>query len=265
MSETERRKYDREFYQNEQDSSLQSARIIAPLVYQHVEPESVVDVGCGVGGWLLAFSDLGATRVHGYDGEWVNPDMLKIPRECFTAHDIGQPVPDEQTFDLAVNLEAAEHLPPESSDVLIDSLARLSKVILFSAAIPNQEGRNHVNEQWPDYWVSRFAKRDYRALDFIRPQVWDNPDVRWWYKQNAMLFAHDDAFETNESLRQLVDDCPPEPLALVHPELFQEKWRKYVNARNKSERDPATVGSGLRELRRGLRNGLRRLRGKEPR
>jgi hypothetical protein len=52
-------------------------------------------------------------------------------------------------FDLALCLEVAEHLPAAAGDSLVRRLASVGARILFSAAIPGQGGRNHVNEKWP--------------------------------------------------------------------------------------------------------------------
>jgi SAM-dependent methyltransferase len=258
----EKRDYDISFYEREQDASLASARVFAPYVCELVKPQSVVDIGCGVGGWLLAFKENGVDTIQGFDGDWVKPEMLRIPPECFTPHDISQSVPEKRRFDLAINLEAAEHLPAQQAEVLVDSLVRLAPVILFSAAIPHQEGRNHVNEQWPDYWVELFARRDYRPVDCLRARFWNHPEVRWWYKQNAMLMVSNERLQSDANLEALDEG---DPLPLVHPELFVEKWDKLAKARAKGDRPPATVRSGMGELRRGFRNLLRRAMGKEPR
>jgi hypothetical protein len=89
-------------------------------------------------------------------------------------------------------LEVAEHLEPAAAEQLIDNLARLASVVLFSAAIPNQGGEHHVNEQWPTYWTERFQARDYAALDPFRRFLWERTDVEWWYAQNMMLFIRKD-------------------------------------------------------------------------
>jgi hypothetical protein len=261
----ERRDYDRKFYEQEQDASLRSARLIAAFVHQQVKPHSVVDVGCGVGGWLLAFRERGVETIHGYDGDWVKPDMLRIPAECFTPHDISQPIRDERRYDLAISLEAAEHLPAEKAATFVDSLVRLAPVILFSAAIPHQEGRNHVNEQWPAYWAQLFADHKYHAIDCLRARFWEHPDVRWWYKQNAFLFVHEDRLKGDADLKALANGAAQGVLPLVHPDLLIEKWEKLDKAWKKADRPPAGIRSGLRELRRGFRNLFRRMLGKEPR
>jgi hypothetical protein len=63
-------------------------------------------------------------------------------------------------------------------------------VILFSAAIPRQGGVNHINEQYLSYWAELFTARDYVLVDTLRPTLWNDQRCDWWYRQNAVLFAH---------------------------------------------------------------------------
>jgi len=83
----------------------------------------------------------------GVDGEWVPAKLLQIPRACFLAHDLMKPIEINRRFDLAVSLEVAEHLDRDSARRFIQTLVKLSSVVLFSAAIPYQGGTHHVNEQ----------------------------------------------------------------------------------------------------------------------
>lgn len=57
--------YTAEFYQNQKSGSRQSADRVVPLVIDLVGPSSVVDVGCGVGTWLAAFSNNGVLDMRG--------------------------------------------------------------------------------------------------------------------------------------------------------------------------------------------------------
>ncbi len=72
------RSYSAEFYETLGQSSMASAREIVPLVLRLIYVRRVVDVGCGLGDWLLAFMDCGVEEVLGIDGGWVDPAMLKI-------------------------------------------------------------------------------------------------------------------------------------------------------------------------------------------
>ena len=48
--------------------SLESARVVVPLLVEATSPRSVVDVGCGIGSWLAAFQEAGVEDVLGVDG-----------------------------------------------------------------------------------------------------------------------------------------------------------------------------------------------------
>ena len=110
-------------------------------------------------------------------------------------------------------------MPSGSASKFVDSLVRLASVVLFAAAIPGQGGIMHVNEQWPGYWVSLFSQHGYTAIDAIRPLVWDNDDVEWWYAQNTLLFV--DSVKRAEAIRKdLNRSNVSESRALVHPRLY---------------------------------------------
>ena len=150
--------YDSGYFKVLDAAERASAAAIVPLVIALLQPESVCDVGCARGGWLAVFKEHGVGRVLGIDGDYVERDQLKIDESEFRAADLEQGLPDVGRFDLAVSLEVAEHLAAESAGRFVDGLATLAPAVLFSAAIPGQGGRGHVNEQWPEYWRDLFAR-----------------------------------------------------------------------------------------------------------
>jgi hypothetical protein len=217
--------YSDQFYRDLESTALPSARRIVPILVDLIAPKSVVDFGCGDGSWLSVFREHGASRVLGYDGEWVDERLLRIPLSDFRRTKLDRPIVADDRFDLAMSLEVAEHLPESRAPGFVAELTAVAPVVLFSAAIPQQGGLHHVNEQWPSYWAALFASRDYRALDILRWQVWNDPQVTWWYKQNLLLFAHDTALQTNRKLREALDAAPQEPRAVVHPEKYLDAVR----------------------------------------
>lgn len=200
------------------DASARSAAAVVPIVLELVRPRSVLDVGCGVGAWLSVFSALGIDDILGVDGDYVRRADLRIPESNFLAWDLRNELALGRSFDLVVCLEVAEHLPEESASSLVQSLVRAGPVVMFSAAIPNQGGLNHLNEQWPDYWAARFAEHDYLPHDLIRARIWEESAVDVFYRQNILLFAGAGASD-------MPGDEPPLPLRLVHPETFAVAMR----------------------------------------
>ena len=171
-------------------NSLNSARVVVPIVLGYVPAESVVDFGCKHGEWLSVFRENGSRRLRGFDLEKRIGHGLLIGADEFTVADLRQPVALSERFDLAVCIEVAEHLPETAAEPLVRTLASAAPVVLFSAAVPGQGGHGHLNEQPRQYWVDLFAVHGFAPLDCLRPRIWQNPNVAWWYRQNLFLFAN---------------------------------------------------------------------------
>src|SRR5689334_2057748 len=92
--------YDGEFFASIRENSRNSAAVVVPLVLQWVQANSVVDVGCGTGGWLAEFKRHGVTEIVGIDGEYVPREMLEIPQNSFCARQLADGVKFDRSFDL---------------------------------------------------------------------------------------------------------------------------------------------------------------------
>jgi len=184
--------YSRKFYTARQDGSAGSAQVIVPLLLSTFPARSAVDVGCGTGVWLKVLERHGVVEYLGIDGDHVPPDMLQIHRRRFVAADLKRPEPIERRFDIACSLEVAEHLPEDCAAPFVAFLTALAPVVLFSAAIPHQGGTGHVNEQWQSYWSDLFRAKGYAAIDCIRPAIYGDRRVDWWYRQNVIVYCDED-------------------------------------------------------------------------
>jgi len=220
-NETDTHTYDQNFYGRQAADSLESARQVAPFVVDLLDPKSVVDIGCGVGTWLAAFQACGIQDILGLDGSYVLESPLLIPGQSFLPADLEQAIELDRRFDLAISLEVAEHLT--KSEQLVDELSRLSDVILFSAAVPLQGGRHHINEQPASYWAGLFQAAGFTTVDILRPTFWNNSQVKWWYRQNMLLFVRDEKLQSLPSLLPYVHKPGEQILDIIHPEGFQEK------------------------------------------
>ncbi|MDQ3761804.1 MAG: class I SAM-dependent methyltransferase [Actinomycetota bacterium] len=222
--------YTSDFYSDIEAGCVRSAEVVVPLVHVAVEPESVIDVGCGTGAWAAAFARHGARVAHGVDGSWVPRERLLIPPGDFYVADIAGTDPlagltHRAHYDLAVCLEVAEHLRCDQAATLIGNLVALAPVVLFSAAIPGQGGVGHINEQWLDHWQALFDQHDYQLFDIVRAVLWDDERVEAWYIQNIVLFAGPDADRAR--LADVERRRGRLPLRLVHPRVFEnsiERW-----------------------------------------
>lgn len=162
---------------------------IIPIILEILKPKSVIDFGCGLGAWLLSFSKLGITDILGVDGDYIDRTKILIPKENFVTANLSEEVNLNKKYDIAICLEVAEHLDEKEADKIVKTLINHSDTIIFSSAIVNQGGQNHLNEQWFNYWEEKFQKYGYSFYDAIRPRIWYNERVDWWYKQNIFIVS----------------------------------------------------------------------------
>lgn len=242
--------YDEQFFHGLSEPAGSAAEVIVPALLELFAVASVVDVGCGTGEWLKAFSGHGVATLAGVDAFSVAYARKLVPPAELFRLDLEEPIRLARTYDLAVCLEVAEHLPAASADSLVESLAGLAPLVLFSAAIPGQEGTHHLNEQWPAYWAERFRARGFRALDSWRLRWWRHPQVKWWYSQNMVIYVREDW----QGVHCRAQPWPAfeEVRALIHPELYLRKCEELKEATTH------TVRSTGREFRRALARHLKR-------
>ncbi|HML73031.1 MAG TPA: glycosyltransferase [Anaerohalosphaeraceae bacterium] len=197
--------YNNQFYEEHQDASVKSAQAVVPVILDVFKAQSVIDVGCGVGGWLHVFQKYGVYNILGFDGNELKPEKYYVDKNCirtnvdFTSDQFKM----SQKADLLICLEVAEHLPHSAADQFIRNLTTGSSAIIFSAAVPEQTGVNHVNEQPPWYWREKFNKCGYYEVDFIRPLIWCNECISWWYRQNITCYVTKEVLLGNSKLLEL--------------------------------------------------------------
>ncbi|MGB0523410.1 MAG: class I SAM-dependent methyltransferase [Flammeovirgaceae bacterium] len=218
--------YSNSFYNNRHSNTIYSAQTVCKLVKDLIEPNSVVDIGCGVGTWLRVFQDSGVEEVFGVEGEWVDKSMAVIAQEDFMKTNLENQLTLERKFDLAISLEVAEHIHEHAADQFVENIVNLAPVVLFSAAIPLQGGKHHVNEQWPVYWREKFAQHNYVIIDCIRPHIWEDTKVEMWYAQNTFIYADKNKLDEYPKLKANYVENPM-MLEVVLPRFYEFKLKRW--------------------------------------
>lgn len=273
--------YDQQFYEDISDGSRRSAAVVVPLVLRLLPGvRSVVDFGCGAGAWLAEYALCGVPTITGLDFGQGTSDHLFIPRDRFHVTDLSRPVAVVERHDLAMSLEVAEHMPDEAARTFVRSITSAADLVMFSAATPLQGGHHHVNERWQSYWIRLFAEAGYRCHDVLRPLLWNDKRVEWWYRQNVLLFAKE-GFATTS-----LDGLPSfHGRDLIHPENLLNiagqvrgatitatdaaAWSRIDSALYSHARRVAGPASpaiaralrGVRNVERGVRRGFAALKG----
>lgn len=223
------------FYDRRKEKVLKTAEMVVPVLHEIlsvVHPKSVVDVGCGTGEYLSFFRTIGeGYEVLGIDGDYVDRARLTIPADCFTPFDLAQRYTSERRYDFAMSIEVAEHLPESRAESFVEDLTRLSDVIFFTAAVPNQavdkEGQGHVNEQPISYWVKQFNRLGYREIDCVRNVFWDTPEQppMPWLVRNGLLYVKEELYAKFDSVPRLktYDTVNPSPMYKEFNEIYEAK------------------------------------------
>jgi SAM-dependent methyltransferase len=239
--------YDAEYFAWQKSGAATSAAAMLPVVFEILgaTPRSTLDVGCGTGAWLRTATELGVGLIHGVDG---NAGELVIPANDFQRVDLNAALPSVKEeragkFDLVICMEVAEHLRPERGESLVRELCALGSVVLFSAAVPEQGGPGsgplHINERWQSYWAALFEGEGYRAVDVVRPRIWDDSRISWWYRQNAFLGVEPASTISGAPVRDV-----------VHPVMWNEAkgdlWTHSASPRALVRQLPHAVARRLR-------------------
>lgn len=235
--------YGQVFYNSQVVGSLQSAQIYLYHLFSiWGVPESAVDIGCGRGAWLATCSDFGVKRVVGIDGDWNSKEAMLDPRIEFYPANLEKEFTVTGPFDLAISLEVAEHLRPESSDAFVESLSSLSDVVLFGAAFTGQPGVNHINTRPHSFWAKKFFDRGYVLFDLFRPIFWNDERVEACYRQNTFLYVK----PGNSLYLTLVNrgyayDQEAEFIDCVHPVLYLGLLDEFNKLQNSAGTEPQDI------------------------
>jgi SAM-dependent methyltransferase len=246
----ERKYYDKTFYNLLQSGSYVSAKKVLPIVQELFHPTSVLDLGCGVGYWIKVWKDeLKVEDVLGIEGSYVTEDMFYLDKKFLQNEDLKMPLHLTRKYDLVMSLEVAEHIEEKYSDTFIQNLVNAGDIILFSAAIKGQIGTYHVNEQMPEYWAEKFAQHDYIPVDFIRPLIWNDTDIDYWYRQNILLFVNKEKLREYPQLQFATQATKPDFLTRIHP----EKYFAYVEEANRLQSLPGFIRYHLYKIKKRIK------------
>jgi len=172
------------------DKLLWRAPIVCGAINDVFEPESVIDVGCGIGEYVQYLENNLGIRSCGIEGSGACLPYLVSEKVMILDMRIKQNV--RLHSDLAVCFEVLEHIEAEYSDVFVENLTKLSDRILVSAAPPGAGGHHHVNCQPQSYWHKKFLEFGY-DYDEVQTQAIRQALQPWkhrkeLYHNNLMVF-----------------------------------------------------------------------------
>ncbi|MDO9374771.1 MAG: methyltransferase domain-containing protein [Ferruginibacter sp.] len=181
---------------------------VADAILSEYAPKTVIEIGCGNGELTkaLAKEKISIVAIDGYS----NPDFKNYANIEFhrvNLNDAGALNTfrfGQKKFDLAICLEVAEHLKPNVSRTLIETLTSLADIVIFSAAVPGQDGDGHVNCRERSFWHTLFDDQNFLLRDTIRTQIRNNQNVGRWYALNILDYVKNSIPPSIDAYKQVV-------------------------------------------------------------
>jgi hypothetical protein len=96
-------------------------------------------------------------------------------------------------WDLVCCVEVAEHIPPERSHDLVATATGLARNwIYFTAALPGQSGRGHVNCRPHEDWLTWFADAGWLQHDILTHRLreeLEGLESAPWLRGNSFILS----------------------------------------------------------------------------
>lgn len=138
---------------------------VADAIIKGIAPKTVLDAGCAWGFLVESLRKRGVEAygvdISEYAIQHVSPDQQAY---CQVGS-VLEPFP--QRYDLIVNIEVLEHMPPADAEKAVENFCRFSDDILFSSTPFDYKEATHFNVQPPEHWAELFARQGFfRDVDF---------------------------------------------------------------------------------------------------
>jgi SAM-dependent methyltransferase len=180
-----------------------------------LRPQSVLDVGCGIGAYLLYFAHHQVKDYFGVDGIPASASLL--PSDRYLQHDLSRPLDLGRQFDMVLCIEVLEHLPPDDADRLLASIANHANTwIVFSAAEPGQPGVGHINCRPVGEWIESWRQLGWQC-DVLASLSFRSLANFQWLRRNPVVLRR-------------IDGVPSKPVCAVLEEIGRKSFRWHPQA-----------------------------------
>ncbi len=183
--------YDQDYFQFVDQTTQQSADVIAHSIVQSFHPFSVVDIGCGTG-VLLDRLRTDGVKAKGLEYAQAGLELCQMRQLDVVKFDVeNDRLPDIGKANVVVSMEVGHQLQEASADRYVDLLCQVADLVVFSSETPGTKDRYPRNAKPHQYWIEKFGQRGYRFDDALSMQwrkEWKTKDTAPWFYLNLMLF-----------------------------------------------------------------------------
>jgi len=163
-------------------------------IYKKLKPQSIIDLGCGVGSYLEGAFKAGCEDIKGIEISYddVQKYIVNSIFPYISYGDITENILIKEKFDCVLSIEVAEHIDPQKTDNFIKSLINCSKKhIILTAAPPGQRGTGHINLREKSFWIKAIEEKGAVYNEELVEQFknkWKEFNVPKYILKNLMVF-----------------------------------------------------------------------------
>ena len=161
------------------------AERLATWVAETLQPQTVLDIGCGPGIYVDALRD------HGIEAIGIDTDKRIEGKPHLKKESLFE---TNSTAEVVICLEVAEHISKDMSEQVANCVADCvipDGILIWTAAKPGQGGTGHINCQPKDYWVQRLSNYGLQRDELLETQLLDYAKSGYymgWFLQNLIVF-----------------------------------------------------------------------------
>jgi len=172
-------------YTHLHNEELPFAKRLAEWIKDNLNPQKVLDLGCGPGTYVNCFQELGVNVV-GYDTDLRiegNANLI-----CKSLFDV------EENADVVLCLEVAEHIDSSNNLQIVEAMSNALSpkgVLIWTAAKPGQGGVGHINCQTKEYWADLFKTQPLKRCNGVELVLIEEMKKDYhmgWFVQNLLVY-----------------------------------------------------------------------------
>ena len=162
------------------------AERLATWVAETLQPQTVLDIGCGPGIYVEALRD------HGIEAIGIDTDKRVEGKTYLKQESLFE---TSSIAEVVICLEVAEHISEDMSEQVANCVANSvvpGGILIWTAAKPGQGGTGHINCQPKNYWLQRLSNHGLQRDELLETQLLDYAKSGYhmgWFLQNLIVFC----------------------------------------------------------------------------
>lgn len=171
----------------------EDASVVSTAIMEEFSPESVFEVGCGIGLHLKPFLESGITA-RGVDESDVAHENAVISTRKIKIRDLNGSYTPKNTYDLVICIDMLEYTSRPQEDTLIETIANAGETAVISVPLPQYSSLRYENEEPKKYWVQKFQEHgmsyDPEATRHLQERI--DAAEEAWVPEQLMVFRQTD-------------------------------------------------------------------------